>query len=94
MARLHLTFPSEGFDEPALRIRRYVIADRDTVESPWPPLSDHWAAYAFETMDRWPNPPALSDADNVWLDRQLELFGLQVRYESQQIGRASCRERV
>ena len=86
LARLHLTFPSEGFDEPALRIRRYVIDDRDDGESPWPPLSDHWAAYAFEAMDRWPNPPALSGADNEWLDRQLELFGLQVRYESQRRG--------
>jgi len=86
LARLHLTFPTEGFDEPALRVRRYVIEDRDEVESPWPPLSDHWAAYAFETMDRWPNPPVLSGSGNGWLDRQLDLFGLQVRYESQRSG--------
>ncbi len=86
LARLHLTFPTEGFDEPALRIRRYLIDDRDEVERWWPPLSDHWAAYAFETMDRWPDPPAMSAADDDWLDRQLGLFGLQVRYESQRRG--------
>ena len=86
LARLHLTFPTEGFDEPALRIRRYLIDDRDEVERWWPPLSDHWAAYAFETMDRWPDPPVMSAADDDWLDRQLGLFGLQVRYESQRRG--------
>jgi hypothetical protein len=86
LARLHLTFPTEGFDEAALRIRAYVIDARDDVERWWPPLTDHWAAYAFETMDRWPTPPALSPADNEWLDRQLGLFGLQVRYESQRRG--------
>jgi hypothetical protein len=86
LARLHLTFPDEGFDEPVLRIRQYLIDDRDEVESPWPPLSDHWAAYAYETMNRWPEPPSLSDGADEWLDRQLALFGLQVRYESQRQG--------
>lgn len=86
LSRVHLTFPDEGFDAPALRIRRYLVEDRDRVEEPWPPLSDHWGAYAFETMDRWPDPPTVSEADNAWLDRQLALFGLQVRYESQRQG--------
>ena len=86
LARLHLTFPGAGFDEPALRIRRYLVEDRDEVESPWPPVSDHWGAYAFETMDRWPNPPAITAAEEQWRTRQLGLFGLQVRYESQRQG--------
>lgn len=86
LARLHLTFPDEGFDEPALRVRRYLVADRDRVESPWPPVSDHWGAYAFETMDRWPTPPAISSEEEEWRSRQLGLFSLQVRYESQRRG--------
>lgn len=86
LARLHLTFPEEGFDEPARRIRRYLVEDRERVESPWPPVSDHWGAYGFETMSRWPDPPEATDAEEKWLDRQLALFGLQVRYESQRVG--------
>ncbi|MEZ5244213.1 MAG: hypothetical protein R2707_03885 [Acidimicrobiales bacterium] len=86
LARLHLGFPDEGFDEPALRVRRYLVADRDRVESPWPPVSDHWGAYAFETMDRWPDPPAITAAEEEWRSRQLGLFSLQVRYESQRQG--------
>lgn len=86
LARLHLTFPDEGFDEPALRIRRYLVEDRDAVEAPWPPVSDHWGAYAFETMDRWPVPPTVTADEEEWRSRQLGLFSLQVRYESQRKG--------
>ena len=95
LARLHLTFPHENFDEPALRVYRYLIEDRDRVESPWPPVSDHWGAYALETMSRWPNADDLrlepdleldGAATSQWLGRQLGLFGLQVRYESQRRG--------
>jgi len=86
LARLHLSFPNEDFDEPALRIRRYLVEDRDEIESPWPPVSDHWGAYAFETMDRWPTPPEIDEAEEDWRSRQLGLFSLQVRYESQRRG--------
>ncbi len=86
LARLHLTFPGEGFDRPALRIRRYLVEDRDRVETPWPPVSDHWGAYAFETMDRWPAPPPVTEREEEWRSRQLGLFSLQVRYESQRQG--------
>ena len=95
LARLHLTFPNENFDESALRVYRYLIEDRDRVESPWPPISDHWGAYALETMSRWPQAGNLKlepnfelngTATRQWLARQLGLFGLQVRYESQRQG--------
>ncbi|MXW62570.1 MAG: hypothetical protein F4003_12430 [Acidimicrobiaceae bacterium] len=95
LARLHLTFPNREFDETALRVYRYLIEDRDRVESPWPPVSDHWGAYALETMSRWPNADNLrlgpdleldGTATSDWLRRQLNLFGLQVRYESQRQG--------
>ncbi len=95
LARLHLTFPNENFDESALLVYRYLIEDRDRVESPWPPISDHWGAYALETMSRWPQAGNLKLEPNLelngtatrqWLARQLGLFGLQVRYESQRQG--------
>lgn len=86
LSRLHLTFPDADFDEPARRIRRYLVNDRDRIEEHWPPVSDHWGAYAFETMDRWPDPPTITSAEDEWLDRQLGLFGLQARYESQRQG--------
>ena len=86
LARLHLSFPDEGFDEATLRIRRYLVEDRDRVEQPWPLVSDHWGAYGFETMGRWPNAPEVTAAEDEWLDRQFGLFGLQVRYESQRQG--------
>ncbi len=86
LARLHLTFPHEGFDVPALAVLRYLINDRDSVESPWPPVSDHWGAYALETMSRWPEPPPVDSATRTWIDRQVWMLGLQVRYESQRVG--------
>lgn len=86
LARLHLTFPSEGFDVAALAVRRYLINDRDSVEKPWPPISDHWGAYAFETMSRWPQPPVIDSQAGEWIDRQVWMLGLQVRYESQRVG--------
>lgn len=86
LARLHLSFPGRGFDRAALRIRRYLISARDAVEKPWPPISDHWGAYAVETMARWPQPPARDAAEDAWVDRQLWMLGLQVRYESQRVG--------
>ncbi len=86
LARLHLVFPESGFDDAALKVRRYLINDRDSVERPWPPVSDHWGAYAIETMARWPQPPGLDPAAKAWIDRQLWMLGLQVRYESQRVG--------
>jgi len=86
LSRLHLTFPAEGFDQFALRIRRYLIEDRDTSERPWPPISDHWGAYALETMSSWPQPPVMDAAATRWIDRQLWMLGLQTRYESQRVG--------
>ncbi len=86
LARLHLTFPSEGLDVPARRLLDYLVRRRDEVERPWPIVSDHWAAYAFETMSRWPEPPADDAVTAQWRRRQLDLFGLQVRYESQRVG--------
>lgn len=89
LARLHLRFPDAGFDDATLRIRRYVIEDRDRAEPRFPPLSDHWMGYALSTMATWPaapEPPGATAAGEGWRDRQLGLLGVQVRYESQRQG--------
>lgn len=82
LARLHEVFPGQGWDEPALRIARY-LPDRDDVEAVWPPLPDHWAAYGFATMARWPEPPSLTAAQIEWIERQFAIQSVQIRYESQ-----------
>ncbi len=86
LARVHLTFPHEGFDEAGRRLRTYLVESREAEERPWPPISDHWGAYAFEVMDRWKSSPVVDETTGDWIKRQLELFGLQVRYESQRVG--------
>ena len=82
LARLHMLFPAEGFDEPTLRIAAY-LPQRDDVEDWWPTIPDHWSAYGFATMANWPDPPDLNDAQVGWISEQIELQSLQIRYESQ-----------
>lgn len=86
LSRLEAGFPGRGYGEAALAVRRYLVEDRDEVERPFPHVSDHWGAYAWEWMSRWPDPPEIGSPEIEWLDRQLGLFGLQVRYESQRVG--------
>jgi hypothetical protein len=86
LTRLEAGFPDRGYGSAARSIRRYLVEDRDEVERPFPHVSDHWGAYAWEQMGRWPDPPAIGTIEQRWLDRQLGLFGLQVRYESQRVG--------
>lgn len=86
LSRLELSFPGHGYGESALEVRRYLVEDRDEVERPFPQVSDHWGAYAWETLSRWPDPPSVGRVERDWLQRQLGLFGLQVRYESQRVG--------
>jgi hypothetical protein len=86
LSRLEITFPGRGYGPTALAVRRYLVEDRDEIERPFPHLSDHWGAYGWETMGRWPEPPKTGTAELEWLTRQVGLFGLQVRYESQRVG--------
>jgi hypothetical protein len=81
LARLHAEFPDEGFDEPALRISEYLATERDDVERRFPPVSDHWGAYAWDEIAAWPE--TLTDEELDYVRRQAGLFSLQVRYESQ-----------
>jgi hypothetical protein len=82
LAALHTTFPDEGWDEPARRVLGYIATDRDDEERRFPPVSDHWAAYALaEVGVEWEEP--LTADEQGLARRQAALFGLQTRYESQ-----------
>ena len=82
LAALHTSFPEAGWDVPAQRVLRYLATERDDVERRFPPVSDHWSAYALaEVGVEWPN--SLTAAEQDLARRQAGLFGLQVRYESQ-----------
>ncbi|RMH67011.1 MAG: hypothetical protein D6683_18155, partial [Actinomyces sp.] len=89
LARLDTRLPGRGFGETADRVLAWVITERDEVERPWPPVSDHWAAYARaeRAAAGAAVPEGVDDAAlTAWRGRQLGLFGLQVRYESQKTG--------
>ncbi len=87
LARLHAEFPRSGWDEPARRVSRYLVTERDDVEGWFPPVSDHWAGYALAEMATWPTnagaPAALNGAELSYARRQAGIFGLQARFESQ-----------
>jgi hypothetical protein len=81
LARLHAEFPGEGFDGSALKVSAYLATERDDVERRFPPVSDHWGAYAWDEIAAWPQ--TLTDEELDYVKRQAGLFSLQVRYESQ-----------
>lgn len=79
-------FPERGYGAAAQRILRYLATERDDAEEQFPMLSDHWASYGLVAMGEWESPPVLDAAARAWIERQLGLFGVQVRYESQRQG--------
>lgn len=89
LAELHLAFPDAGFDEPAERIATYLATRRDEVEGWWPTIPDHWAAYGFAAVVRWPERSGdrpLTTDEVAYLQDQAELQSAQIRYESQRTG--------
>ena len=54
LARLHLTFPGEGWGKVADRIGAYLATKRDDVEDHFPPIEDHWAAYGLSSTVQFP----------------------------------------
>ncbi len=89
LAELHLALPGEGWDEPAARIVRYLATERDEAEAWFPPLPDHWGAYALDTIARWPERRGagragpLEDHEVRFARRIAGLESLQVRFDSQ-----------
>jgi small neutral amino acid transporter SnatA (MarC family) len=89
LARLRLLLPDGPWAEVADRIGSYLSTRRDSSEGYWPPLPDHWAAYGLaETVsaeERAGDRP-LTDDELAYARRQAGLFGVQVRWVSQQAG--------
>jgi small neutral amino acid transporter SnatA (MarC family) len=85
LARLHRTFPDEGWGETADRIGNYLATARDEVEDHWPPIPDHWAAYGLSETVEFPERgrSPLTEQEVGYARRQAELFGLQARLLSQ-----------
>ena len=81
LARLHRTFPGEGWGEAADRTGAYLATSRDEVEDHWPPIPDHWAAYGLSETVEFPDRgrPPLTEQEVGYARRQAELFGLQAR---------------
>jgi small neutral amino acid transporter SnatA (MarC family) len=88
LARLHLTFPGEGWGEVADRIGGYLAAKRDHVEDYVPPIPDHWAAYGLSETVRFPERgrPPLTDHELGYARSQSEWFGTETRWISQRLG--------
>jgi small neutral amino acid transporter SnatA (MarC family) len=88
LARLHRTFPGEGWGTVADRIGAYLATRRDKVEDHWPPIEDHWAAYGLSETVRFPQrgSPPLTDDELGYARSQAELFGGETRYISQRLG--------
>jgi small neutral amino acid transporter SnatA (MarC family) len=89
LARLRLLLPEGPWAEAADRIGSYLSTRRDSAEGYWPPLADHWAAYGLaETVaaeERAGDRPLTAD-ELAYARRQAGLFGVQVRWVSQQAG--------
>ena len=86
LALLHSQLPGEGYDAVALRIAHYLATARDDVEHYWPALPDHWAAYGFGELARWPGGHRFTPAEVRYIRRQAGIQSLQIRYESQRAG--------
>ncbi len=88
LARLHRTFPDEGWGEAADRIGAYLSTSRDEVEDHWPPIPDHWAAYGMSETVEFPERgrPPLTGDELSYARSQAELFGAQARWLAQRNG--------
>jgi small neutral amino acid transporter SnatA (MarC family) len=88
LARLHLTFPREGWGKVADRIGAYLATKRDDAEHYFPPIEDHWAAYGLSDTVHFPErgrPPLTAD-ELGYARSQAELFGSETRWISQRFG--------
>jgi hypothetical protein len=85
LARMHLEFPDDGWDEPARRIARYLATERDDAEDRFPDIPDHWASYGFAEMTRWPGEEGGAALDRDMRDyarHVAQLESMQVRWDS------------
>ncbi|MFN0028112.1 MAG: hypothetical protein ACKV2O_13175 [Acidimicrobiales bacterium] len=90
LQRLAALVPDHGFEEPAARTLRYLVQDRDRVERWFPPIADHWAAYALaEAATRADRSTSAAPTSEVptnagaFRTAIAGRFAIQVRWESQ-----------
>lgn len=80
LALLHEAFPGEGWDGYARAASIFLTTRRDEIEGVrFPPLADHWAAYAMAEMVEW----GLSEPEIAYARRLAARFGFLIRAESQ-----------
>lgn len=77
--------PDGGWDEPAQRIAHYAATERADAEDLFPSLSDHWAAYGISQLAVGAGVD-LGPEERAYARRLAQVFGLQVRFESQRTG--------
>lgn len=82
LAQLARAFPSEGWDAAAVSVVDY-LPERDDAEDLFPPTSDHWAAYAYAELAAGPAEAELGTAQVADAHRLADIFGIEVRAESQ-----------
>jgi hypothetical protein len=87
LVRLHRAEPNGPWAEPAGRALRYLVERRDVVEDWFPPVADHWGAYAVADAAATPDLLGpLRGALDRFVVRQAARFGPQVRYEASRTG--------
>ena len=88
LARLHRTFPGEGWGAAADRVGAYLATARDEAEGHWPPIADHWAGYGLAETVRFPERGhrPLTEPELAYARRQAELFGGQARWVQARFG--------
>lgn len=70
-----------AYSDAAGDILAYIADDRDEVEGYWPPMSDHWAAYAMAELAA--QGEVLTDSEIAYARRQAQTFGMEFRWDSQ-----------
>lgn len=89
LARLHRTFPDDGWGAAADLLGNYLATERDHAEDLWPPLADHWSGYGLGETAQFPDRPAgrpLTDTELSFVERQGGIAGQRVRSISQRFG--------